>query len=137
MLIEGADDLSADIDRAKFVRVLVNLLSNALKFTPAGGRICCKVERVANGRFLLSVQDNGPGVPPPMKEPIFDRFAQGPAGLSGSGSGLGLNIVKEFVELHLGTVMALDAPGGGAIFQVEMPMRAPSGVVVRERALSH
>ena len=132
LLIEGADELYADIDRAKFIRVLVNLLSNALKFTPAGGRICCKLERVANGRFLLSVQDNGPGVPPPMKEQIFDRFAQGQVGLSGGGSGLGLNIVKEFVELHLGTVVALDAPGGGAIFQVEMPMRAPSGVVVRE-----
>ncbi len=132
LLIEGEDELYADIDRAKFVRVLVNLLSNALKFTPAGGRICCKIERVANGRFLLSVQDNGPGVPPPMKEQIFDRFAQGQAGLSGGGSGLGLNIVKEFVELHVGTVVVLDAPGGGAIFQVEMPMRAPSGVFVRE-----
>jgi len=124
--------LYADVDRAKFVRVLVNLLSNAFKFTPAGGRICCSIQRVANRRFLVSVQDNGPGVPSPMKEQIFARFAQGQDGLSGSGSGLGLNIVKEFVELHLGTVVVIDAPGGGAIFQVEMPMRAPNGVFVRE-----
>jgi len=132
LLIEGADEFYADVDRAKFARVLANLLSNAFKFTPAGGHICCSIEHVANGRFLLSVQDNGPGVPPQMKEQIFSRFAQGQDGLSGSGSGLGLNIVKEFVELHLGTVVVLDAPGGGAIFQVEMPMRAPNGVFVRE-----
>ena len=132
LLIEGEDELYADVDRAKLARVLANLLSNAFKFTPTGGRICCSITRVANRRFLLSVQDNGPGVPPQMKEQIFSRFAQGQDGLSGSGSGLGLNIVKEFVELHFGTVVALDAPGGGAIFQVEMPMRAPKGVFVRE-----
>ncbi|MBS1160858.1 MAG: domain S-box protein [Proteobacteria bacterium] len=132
LLSEGANELYADVDRAKFARILANLLSNAFKFTPAGGRICCSIERVANRRFLLSVQDNGPGVPPQMKEQIFSRFTQGQDGLSGNGSGLGLNIVKEFVELHHGTVVALDAPGGGAVFQVEMPMRAPKGVYVRE-----
>lgn len=132
LLIEGAADLHADIDRSKFARVLANLLSNAFKFTPAGGRICCSVEPLANARFLLSVQDNGPGVPAALKEQIFSRFSQGGNGLSGSGSGLGLNIVKEFVELHQGTVVVLDAPGGGAIFQVEVPKRAPNGVFVRE-----
>ena len=132
LLIEGSVELYADVDRAKFARILANLLSNAFKFTPAGGRICCSIKRVANARFLLSVQDNGPGVPQQMKEQIFSRFAQGQDALSGSGSGLGLNIVKEFVELHLGTVVVLDAPGGGAIFQVEMPLRAPEGAFVRE-----
>lgn len=132
LLIEGSRELYADVDRAKFGRVLANLLSNAFKFTPARGRICCSIEHVANRRFLLSVQDNGPGVPPQMKQQIFSRFAQGQDGLSGSGSGLGLNIVKELVELHFGTVVVLDAPGGGAIFQVEMPMRAPNGIFVRE-----
>lgn len=132
LVIEGADELLADVDRAKFARVLANLLSNAFKFTPAGGRICCSISRVANDRFLLSVQDNGPGVPPLMKQQIFDRFAQAQGGLSSGGSGLGLNIVKEFVELHFGTVVVLDAPGGGAVFQVEMPIHAPNGVFVRE-----
>lgn len=132
LLIEAPSELYADVDRAKFGRILLNLLSNAFKFTPVGGRIACSFEHVANRRFLLSVQDNGPGVPAQMKEHIFARFAQGQDGLSGSGSGLGLNIVKEFVELHCGTVVVLDAPGGGAIFQVEMPLRAPKGVFVRE-----
>jgi PAS domain S-box-containing protein len=132
LLIEGSSELYVDVDRAKFVRIVANLLSNAFKFTPVGGRITCSIMRVANRRFLLSVQDNGPGVPSQMKKQIFSRFTQGQDGLSGSGSGLGLNIVKEFVELHSGTVVVLDAPGGGAIFQVEMPMRAPKGVYVRE-----
>lgn len=130
--IEAQAEFYAEIDRSKFARVLANLLSNAFKFTPAGGRICCTIERVANRRFLVSVQDNGPGVPAPMKEQIFSRFSQGEDGLAGSGSGLGLNIVKEFVELHLGTVVVLDAPTGGAIFQVEVPMLAPNGVFVGE-----
>ena len=130
--IDGAAELYADIDRSKFARVLANLLSNAFKFTPAGGRISCSIESVANHRFLVSVQDNGPGVPATMKEQIFSRFAQGEDGLAGNGSGLGLNIVKEFVELHQGAVVVLDAPAGGAIFQVEVPRRAPNGVFVRE-----
>jgi CheY-like chemotaxis protein len=61
-----------------------------------------------------------------MKQQIFDRFTQGEAGQGAVGSGLGLNIVKEFVELHGGTVVVVDAPGGGAVFQVEIPVRAPT-----------
>jgi PAS domain S-box-containing protein len=132
LVVEGLDELYADVDRGKFTRVLVNLLSNAFKFTPVGGRISCSITHVANQRFLLSVQDNGPGVPSAMKEQIFSRFQQGQDALSGSGSGLGLNIVKEFVELHGGIVVVLDAPGGGAVFQVEMPIRSPGGVVKRD-----
>ncbi|MDR3369153.1 ATP-binding protein [Rhodoferax sp.] len=130
--IDSPSDLLADVDRAKFVRIVANLLSNAFKFTHTGGRIRCSLHRVSNDRFLLSVQDNGPGVPADMKEQIFARFAQASTDSSSYGSGLGLNIVKEFVELHLGTVVVLDAAGGGAIFQVEMPVRAPQGTFVRE-----
>ncbi|HNA66693.1 MAG TPA: ATP-binding protein [Rhodocyclaceae bacterium] len=129
--LRGEDELYADVDRAKFMRVLSNLLSNAFKFTPSGGRIGCSVERLAGGRVLVSVQDTGPGVPAAMKAAIFDRFVQGGDGLGPGGSGLGLNIVKEFVELHRGTVVVLDAPGGGALFQVELPARAPEGAFVR------
>ncbi|MCB1895606.1 MAG: PAS domain S-box protein [Zoogloeaceae bacterium] len=129
--LRGEPELYADVDRAKFVRVLSNLLSNAFKFTPAGGRIVCDVARVSHGRVLISVQDNGPGVPDTMKRHIFDRFTQAGDDVGTDGSGLGLSIVKEFVELHRGSVVALDAPGGGAIFQVELPVRAPAGAVVR------
>lgn len=134
MLLRGEAELHADVDRAKFVRVLVNLLSNAFKFTPPGGRIVCRLERLPGGRLLLGVQDNGPGVPDALKQHIFDRFTQGREGPGAGGSGLGLNIVKEFVELHRGTVVVVDAPGGGAVFQVELPARAPEGAFVRPEA---
>ncbi len=127
----GEDELYVDIDRAKCVRVVTNLLSNAFKFTPHGGRIRCSFERLPGERILLSVQDSGPGVPDPLKGAIFDRYAQGADELSSKGSGLGLNIVKEFVELHHGTITLLDAPEQGALFQVELPLRAPSGAYVR------
>lgn len=127
----GAEELYADVDRAKFARVVANLLSNAFKFTPENGRIRCSVERLPDERLLLSVQDNGPGVPDAMKAPIFDRYSQGEDELSSKGSGLGLNIVKEFVELHRGTISVLDAPERGAVFQVALPLRAPSGAFVR------
>lgn len=127
----GEAALHADVDRAKFVRIVTNLLSNAFKFTPAGGRIRCSIERLPGERALLSIQDSGPGVPDHLKRPIFDRYAQGADELSSKGSGLGLNIVKEFVELHRGTISVLDAPERGALFQVELPLRAPPGAFVR------
>ena len=130
--VRGEDELYADVDRVKFARILVNLVSNAFKFTPSGGRISCTIERIPGARFLISVQDNGPGVPDAMKQQIFDRFTQGESGQGAVGSGLGLNIVKEFVELHGGTVVVVDAPGGGAVFQIEIPVRAPNGAFVRE-----
>jgi len=129
----GDEELYVDVDRAKFVRVITNLLSNAFKFTPPGGRIRCSFERLPGERALLSVQDSGPGVPDHLKGPIFDRYAQGAEEFSSKGSGLGLNIVKEFVELHHGTISLLDAPEHGAIFQVELPLRAPPGAFVRAR----
>jgi PAS domain S-box-containing protein len=130
--VDSPNDLFADVDRAKLARIVANLLSNAFKFTQVGARIRCSLHRVSNDRFLLSVQDNGPGVPTELKELIFARFAQAPTDVSSYGSGLGLNIVKELVELHYGTVVVLDAAGGGAIFQVEMPIQAPPGSFVRQ-----
>lgn len=127
----GEHELYADVDRAKFVRVVTNLLSNAFKFTPPGGRIRCSFERLPGERALISVQDSGPGVSDKHKASIFDRYAQGEDEHSAMGSGLGLNIVKEFVALHHGTITLLDAPERGALFQVELPLRAPAGAFVR------
>lgn len=129
----GAEEIYADIDRAKFARVVTNLLSNAFKFTPRGGRIRCTFERLPGDRLLLGIQDNGPGIPDALKGQVFDRYAQGTEELSAKGSGLGLNIVKEFVELHHGTISLLDAPERGALFQIELPLRAPAGAYVRSR----
>ena len=126
--------LEAEVDLDKVERVLLNLLSNAFKFTPAGGRVRCTLEASQRGTAVLSVQDSGPGVPVELRRAIFERFRQAAGGTRRDvgGTGLGLAIAKEFVELHLGTIVVSEAPGGGALFQVEMPLRAPAGSYVRD-----
>jgi PAS domain S-box-containing protein len=118
-------------DPEKIQRMLVNLISNAFKFTPHNGAISVTSEQ-QNGRARVAVQDNGPGVPEAMREMVFERFRQveGGAERSHGGTGLGLSIVKEFIELHRGSVALQEAPGGGALFTVTLPLRAPEGVVV-------
>lgn len=132
-VITAPDTLEAEVDPEKFDGILLNLLSNAFKFTPTGGRIRCALELSGKDRLLLSVQDSGCGVALEMRSTIFDRFrrAQGGNTREFGGTGLGLALVKDFVDLHGGTIVTLDAPGGGALFQVEMPLRAPQGAYVR------
>lgn len=120
----------AEVDQTMFERILLNLLSNAFKFTPDGGRIRCSLEPNGRSRVLLSVQDSGRGVKPELRGQIFERFQQAQGGTTREfgGTGLGLSIVREFVELHGGTVAVSDAPRGGALFQVDLPRRAPQGI---------
>jgi PAS domain S-box-containing protein len=123
--------LEGDVDVAKIERVVQNLLSNAFKFSPEGGHVRCTLSQMGAQRLLLTVQDSGPGVPPDERQVIFARFGQGRASTGDStGTGLGLAIVKEFVDLHAGTVSVINAPGGGAQFQVELPRNAPPGAYV-------
>jgi DNA-binding response OmpR family regulator len=132
-VIATPDTLEAEVDPEKLDRILLNLLSNAFKFTPAGGRIRCVLEPSRDDRWLLSVQDSGPGVRPEMRAAIFDRFRQAQGGTTREfgGTGLGLAIAKDFVDLHCGTLAVSEAPSGGALFQVEMPLRAPESAYVR------
>jgi signal transduction histidine kinase len=120
------------VDPEKLEGVLLNLLSNAFKFTPPGGRVQCTVN-AANDRFVLAVQDSGPGVPREMRDSIFERFrqAQGGATREFGGTGLGLSIAKDFVELHGGTIAISEAPAGGTLVQVEIPIHAPKGAQLR------
>jgi PAS domain S-box-containing protein len=129
------ETLEAEVDPDKFDRILLNLLSNAFKFTPSGGRIRCALELSGEDRVLLSVQDSGPGVRPDMREAIFERFRQAQTGATREfgGTGLGLAIAKDFADLHGGSITVSDQSTGGALFQVEMPRYAPEGTYVRER----
>jgi signal transduction histidine kinase len=99
--------------------VLANLVSNAIKFTPAQGQICLRSER-AGAEVVLSVHDTGPGIPEEQRAHLFDRFwqAQETAGL---GTGLGLSIVKGLVELHGGRIWVASAPGAGSTFSFTLP----------------
>lgn len=121
----------AQVDAIKLQRVLLNLLSNAFKFTPDGGHIQIALE--LRGRQAdIRVRDNGPGVPAEMRDKVFERFVQVEDGDYGrhGGTGLGLAIVKEFIELHHGEVCLSAAEGGGALFQLSLPLEAPAGTPV-------
>ncbi|WP_407542533.1 ATP-binding protein (plasmid) [Deinococcus radiomollis] len=102
-------------DAARLSQVVLNLLENALKFSPQSGHITVRVHRQGTG-VKLFVHDGGPGVSEAMSARVFERFyrSEGP----GSGSGLGLAIVKQLVEMHGGTVSVKNAPEGGAVFEV-------------------
>ena len=104
-------------------QVVVNLLHNALKYTSTGGCIWAELVGVS-GQAVLRIRDSGRGIAPELLPSIFDCFAQGDQDLSdsGSGMGVGLALVKQFVELHGGTVRASSAgPGCGADFVVTLP----------------
>ncbi|HXM59101.1 MAG TPA: ATP-binding protein [Candidatus Dormibacteraeota bacterium] len=137
--IEAGGDVAAQVDPDKLQRVFLNLLSNAFKFTPAGGAIRFGLRAdPAAARAVVEVADSGAGIPAKDREVVFDRFRQlddGPARRFG-GTGLGLSIVRDLVLLHGGTVAVAEAAEGGASFLVDLPLRAPAGAPVRERPAS-
>lgn len=125
--------LNAEGDAAKIQRILLNLLSNAFKFTPEGGAIGVRLRDEA-GTAILEVQDSGPGVPDAWREAVFERFRQveGSARRRHGGTGLGLAIVREFAELHGGSASVREAPGGGSIFAVRLPLTAAVGTTIAD-----
>ena len=128
--VEAPPSVPTQADSEKLQRVFLNLLSNALKFAPDRGRVRC-VLRVEGDRAIAAFEDNGPGVPVELREAVFERFHQGESGPAGrlGGTGLGLAITKEFVALHGGTIAVTDAPEGGALFSVVLPLVAPPASV--------
>jgi signal transduction histidine kinase len=129
--VDAPDRLAADVDPPKLDRVLLNLLGNAFKFTPPGGRVRVSL-RADEDHVVLEVGDSGPGIPSAQRERVFERFAQVEGGTTRSygGTGLGLAIARDFVELHGGRIRAADAPEGGALLSVRLPRFAPPGAAV-------
>jgi signal transduction histidine kinase len=107
-------------DALRLGQAVANLLDNALKYTPAGGRVRLAA-RAEPGFGLIEVSDTGPGVPPDEHEKIWRRLYRGDASRSQRGLGLGLSLVKAIVEAHHGTVAVNEADGGGARFTVRLP----------------
>ena len=134
-MVEAPETLLAEIDVDLVQRVLLNLIANAFKYTPAGGQLRVTLKELSGDRALIEVADSGPGVRPEHRRLIFERFQQADASTTRrfGGAGLGLAIAKDFVELHGGNVAVADAPEGGAVFSVELPIRAPEGVHVHAR----
>lgn len=113
--------LRADPD--KLNRALAGLISNAVKFTPAGGRV--KVEiRVATDAAYLSVTDDGPGIPESDRHRIFEQFQQGAPSASAPGAGVGLTLAERFVELQGGWLELRTVPGSGSTFTIVLPVGA-------------
>jgi two-component system sensor histidine kinase BarA len=115
-------------DRDKVRQCLVNLCSNAVKFTPAGGQITVSAEAAAGARVAIHVTDSGIGIAEEHLERVFDVFYQvdGSSTREYGGAGLGLAIVRSFVEAHGGEVRVRSRPGEGSVFSVVLPVTPPA-----------
>ena len=109
-------------DERRFKQVLLNLMSNAVKFTPAGGLVTVEA-RIERDALLASVRDTGIGIPAAHLETIFQEFRQlpGPQQASGEGTGLGLALSRRLVALHGGTLTVKSEPGRGSTFTARFP----------------
>jgi two-component system, OmpR family, sensor histidine kinase KdpD len=115
------------VEATLIVQILSNLLENAAKYTPPGTTIT--ISAVAGtGSILLVVADNGPGLPPGDPERLFDKFQRGHSESNIIGVGLGLAICRAAARLHGGDIHAADNRGGGARFEITLPVDTPSDV---------
>ncbi len=138
--VELATDLPlVNIDAVLIERVLGNLLENAGKYTPAGSRIVIAA-RVAEPDLLVSVEDDGPGLPPGREEALFQKFTRGDSESATAGVGLGLAICRAIVEAHEGRLWAeparLDAARRGARFCFTLPLGTPPAMPSEEEGES-
>ena len=122
-----AQAATVEADPEKLRLIVDNLISNAVKFTPAGGTVSVSAREVA-GEAIIEVLDTGPGVPVEERESVFNLFFRGRTKADGSavrvkGSGLGLAIARELVEAHGGHI-AVVGEGGGGHFRVTLPRRS-------------
>jgi signal transduction histidine kinase len=135
--IAGVDSEIAcvEADERKVRQVVFNLLSNAVKFTPDGGYVDVVLHAEAGEPVQISVRDTGPGIAPEDQERIFEEFVQvrRSAMTAQEGTGLGLSVVKKFVELHGGRVWVESAPGAGSTFSFTLPQRSAE----RTQATAH
>lgn len=131
--VNADQPVTAELDPEHLHQILVNLLSNAFKFTRPSGTVRCSVSTDPDHRVIIEVADSGPGIPHEQREAVFERFHQvegGPTRAVG-GTGLGLSIVRDLVGLHRGSVTISEAREGGALVIVDLPRLAPAGLPVQ------
>ncbi|MEA2551246.1 MAG: hypothetical protein QOE25_1015, partial [Actinomycetota bacterium] len=117
------------IDSAKVERIVENLLANTVRHTPSSATIWVSVAPL-DGGALITIEDDGPGVAPELRETIFEPFQQGPdAPQHSPGVGVGLTLVRRFAELHSGRAWVEEREGGGASFRVFLPAIEPSAPI--------
>jgi signal transduction histidine kinase len=121
--VRAADNVGSFVaDERRVRQILFNLLSNAISFSPAAEVVRLVVER-RDDAVVFSVTDRGPGIPPEISDRVFDRFESHALGSEHRGAGLGLSIVRSFVELHGGTVKLDSAVGRGTTVTCIFPLR--------------
>ena len=135
-VVEVPNDLpQIETDLAKFKQVLFNLISNAVKFSPVDKpiTISARFDGAEDGRITVSVRDEGIGIAPEHHSVIFEEFRQvdGTARREFGGTGLGLALVKKFVELQGGRIAVESNPGEGSTFSFSLPVRSRAAVVTR------
>ena len=108
-------------DSAGIERAVLNICDNAAKWSPSGGTVTVRMQRLSEAVMELVVTDQGPGIPEADRQLVFERFHRSREARAMPGSGLGLAIVSQVVTRHGGTVEIGDAPGGGAAVQVTLP----------------
>jgi CheY-like chemotaxis protein len=133
--LECAESLGmARMDAVRMRQALLNLVGNALKFTPEGGRVWLRgfLSDPAGG-VRIEVEDTGPGIPPEEHERIFIEFQQGPVAHAAGrpeGAGLGLTLARRFVEVHGGRLWVESEVGRGSTFIITLPVDAGSGALL-------
>jgi PAS domain S-box-containing protein len=119
-------ELCAEVDATRLEQVVANLLDNALKFSPQGGRIEVALQRTTAEHLQMTVRDHGIGVPEEHRAHLFERFYQAHASTHRSGLGLGLYISQKIVARHGGTIRAEFPADGGTCMVVTVPLRSPT-----------
>jgi signal transduction histidine kinase len=123
-------DFSAEVDPARLEQILLILMDNALRHTPAGGRVELRVTR-EDGTIQLAVVDTGEGIPEDAQPFVFDRFYRADPSREGRGAGLGLAIARGLVEAHGGQIGVTSVIGKGSTFSVRLPVpTAPPAVTI-------
>jgi len=140
----GLVDSKVLVDRQRLTQVLTNLVQNAIKFTPEGGRISLKATQKAcqipgYGAFVFSVEDNGCGISEEFRKRAFEPFEQEKNPFSGTneGNGLGLSIVRQLVSLAGGTIRVESEPGKGSVFSVYVELALPDSDGVDEASFDN
>jgi signal transduction histidine kinase len=118
-------------DRLFLRQAVINILHNAVKFTPVGGTISLFVSREGQSKAVLSISDNGPGISPVHWPLVFDRFYRVDPARAGEnkGAGLGLSIARWAVHSHDGEIALSNAPGGGCTFSIRLPTFSQTSAV--------
>lgn len=115
------DPVFADIDNSQIARLMSNLIGNAVKYTQDGGEVSVALALAESGAAIITVRDNGPGLPPERLRDPFTRFGAR-SGKDTMSAGLGLAFVKRVVDAHHGTIAVKPNPGGGTIIEVWLPL---------------